>query len=248
MNMSQAPPSAPPPAAPPSTPAPAAAATRGPRRSVIGTAHRGLSSIMLLALVSSVGYMGYQVLHNRVAAQVYEERLVELNADYGKLAGQYNQAVTRTAVTELEVDGDAVYVTVRTADGEIDRQAVDVNPANDIYVDYVMKNGRLLIRRVFDSTRAPDDAGAIDSKLLNIDWNDPSISHGQAIYRKLSQGRWIVAVSGSGALTLAKVNPLDEVQLMKAPQISAFNPVEETAEEIEKIGPADVLGRFFGSE
>lgn len=203
---------------------------------------------MLLALFGGVSYMGYQVLRNRVAAQVYEERLVELNAEYGELAGQYNQAVTRTAVTELEVNEDEVCVTVRTADGQIDRQVVDVDPANDIYVDYVVKDGRLLIRRVFDSTRAPDDAGAVDSKLLNIDWNDPSVSHGQAIYRKLTTGRWIVAVSGSGALTLAKVNPTDEVQLMKAPKIGAFNPVAETAQEIEKIGPTDVLGRFFGGE
>lgn len=244
--MTQAPP---PPAqvSPPTTPPPTPR-RRGPRHSVVGTAHRGASTLVLLTLFGGAGYLGYQVLRNRVAAQVYEERLVELNAEYGELADQYNQAVTRTAVTELEVEDNAVYVTVRTADGQIDRQAVDVNPANDIYVDYVVKQGRLLIRRVFDSTRAPDQAGAIDSALLNIDWNDSSVSHGQAIYRKLTPGRWIVAVSGSGALTLAKVNPADEVELMKAPQVDAFDPVEETEKEIEKIGPTDVLGRFFGGE
>ena len=141
-----------------------------------------------------------------------------------------------------------MFVTVRTATGEVDRQPVDVDPTNDIYVDYVVKNGRLLIRRVFDSSRAPDDAGAVDSDLLQIDWNDPSVSHGQAIYRKLTPGRWIVAVSGTGALDLAKIKPSDEVELMKAPQIGAFDPVEDTDKEIEKIGPTDVLGHFFGGE
>jgi len=244
--MSQAPPPRDP--APQPAPRATAPAPRAPRRSVIGTAHRGISSLMLLALLGGVSYMGYKLMRNHVAAKVYEERLVELNAEYGDLARDYNQAVTRTAVTELEVHDNEVCVTVRTADGQIDRQVVDVDPANDIYVDYVVKDGRLLIRRVFDSTRAPDDAGAVDSDLLNIDWNDPSVSHGQAIYRKLTTGRWIVAVSGSGALTLAKVNPTDEVQLMKAPKVSEFSPVEATTQEIEKIGPTDVLGRFFGSQ
>ena len=210
--------------------------------------HRGVSSVMLLTLFGGVSYMGYQVLRNRVAAEVYEERLIETTEELNELSAQYNKAVTLTAVTELEVGAQDVFVNVRTADGMVERHAVEVDPANDIYVDYVVKNGRLLIRRVFDSTRAPDDAGAIDSKLIKLDWNDPAISHGQAIYRKLTPGRWIVAASGTGALTLAKVEADAEVELMPAPAIGAFKPVEETVKEIDKIGPSDVLGRFFGGE
>ncbi|MEE9405769.1 MAG: hypothetical protein V3V20_12830 [Algisphaera sp.] len=237
--------------APPPTPRPASnpAPNPGPRRSVVGSTVRGTRSVIMLAFIGGLTYMGYQLLRNRIAAEVYEERLIETTQELNQLAQQYNKAVTLTAVTELEVGENDLCVNVRTADGEVDRHPIsDINLANDIYIDYVVKDSRLLIRRVFDSTRAPDDARAIDSELLAIDWNDPAVSHGQAIYRKLSPGRWIVAASGSGALTLAKVETDVEVKLMPAPKVSAFSPVEETAKEIQSIGPTEVIGRLFGSD
>ena len=228
----------------PATPPPPSA----PRRSVIASTARGTRSVVVLAFFAGVSYLGYQLARSHVAARVYEQRLVETTEERNAIAQQYNKAITLTAVTELEVGEEDVCVNIRTADGGIERHEVDVDPANDIYVDYVVKNGRLLIRRVFDSTRAPDDAGAIDSDLLTLDWNDPSVSHGQAIYRKLTPGRWIVAASGSGALTLAKVESEVEVELTAAPEISAFEPVENTTRRVEAIGPTEVFGSFFGVE
>ncbi len=209
--------------------------------------HR-FTTLACLVLLAGAGVLGYQLLRNGVAADVYHDRLVELNDDHNQLIQQYNQAVTRTAVTELLVENGTVCVNVRTADGQLETHPIDANPAHPIYVDYVVKDSRLLIRRVFDSQSVPDDAGVINSALLKLDWTDPTIKHGQAIYRKLTDGRWIVTVSGDGSLALAKVEPDVEVELLPAPKIDDFDPVEATQEAIKQITPADVFGRFFGGE
>lgn len=218
-----------------------------PRPSISGAFNR-LTTLLSIVLLAGAGVLGYQVLRNGVAADVYHDRLVELNDDHNELIGQYNKAVTRTAVTELLIENGTVCVNVRTADGQLEAHPVDANPAHPIYVDYVVKDSRLLIRRVFDSKSVPDDAGVIDSALLNLDWTDPTLKHGQAIYRQLTDGRWIVTVSGDGSLALAKVEADVEVDLLTAPKIGEFDPVEATQEAIKQISPSDVLGRFLGGK
>ncbi|CAN0592477.1 unnamed protein product, partial [Laminaria digitata] len=186
---------------------------------MISTLYRRTSALLLAAVIGGAGLLGYQVARDRVAADVYLERYTELNDEHNELIDQYNQAVTRTAVTELVVADGTVSVNVRTADGQTEPHVVNADPAHPIYVDYVVKDGRLLIRRVFDSKSVPDDAGVIDSKLLKIDWNDPAVRHGQAIYRQLTDGRWIVTVSGDGSLALAKIEDDADVQLLSAPEV-----------------------------
>lgn len=216
------------------------------RPTVSGAFHR-LTTLASVVLLAGAGVLGYQLMRNGVAADVYHDRLVALNDDHNVLIEQYNQAVTRTAVTELLIENGTVCVNVRTADGQLETHPVDANPAHPIYVDYVVKDQRLLIRRVFDSKSVPDDAGVINSTLLNLDWTDPTVKHGQAIYRKLTDGRWIVTVSGDGSLSLSKVSQDTEVELLPAPTLREFDPVEATQEAIQQITPADVFGRFFGS-
>lgn len=216
-----------------------------PRPSISGVFHR-VTTLLSIVLLAGAGFLGYQVLRNGVAADVYHDRLVELNDDHHELIEQYNQAVTRTAVTELVVKDGTVCVNVRTADGQVDEHPVDADPAHEIYVDYVVKGNRLLIRRVFDSRSAPDDSGLIDSDLLDLDWSDPTLKHSQAISRRFTDGRWIVTVSGDGALALAKVDSDVTVDLLRAPKIEDFDPVEATQQEVKQITPADVFGRYFG--
>jgi hypothetical protein len=213
---------------------------------VLTTTARRLSALILLIFTGVAGLLGYQVMRDHVAADVYLERYSDLNQQHNELIEQYNQAVTRTAVTELQVADGKVEVVVRTADDRVERHAVPADPSHPIYVDFVIKNSRLLIRRVFDSKTVPDEAGVIDSQLLDIDWNDPGVRHGQAIYRQLSDGRWIVTVSGDGSLSLTKIDPTDQVELLAAPPVVEFDPVAETRREIDGIRPAEVLRRFFG--
>ncbi|MBB6430649.1 hypothetical protein [Algisphaera agarilytica] len=221
--------------------------TPTPKPSISSLFHR-LTTVLSVALLAGAGVLGYQVLRNGVAADVYHDRLVELNDQHNELIDQYNQAVTRTAVTELLVEDGQVCVVVRTADDrEPEVHPVAADPQHPIYVDYVVKDSRLLIRRVFDSKSVPDEAGVIDSALLDLDWNDPTIKHGQAIYRQLSDGRWIVTVSGDGSLALAKVEDDTEVELLPAPAVNDFDPIEATQEQIKQITPGDVFERYFGA-
>lgn len=216
-----------------------------PRPSISGAFHR-VTTLLSIVLLAGAGFLGYQVMRNGVAADVYHDRLVELNDEHHELIEQYNQAVTRTAVTELLVRDGTVCVIVRTADGRVDEHPVEADPAHEIYVDYVVKGNRLLIRRVFDSRSAPDDSGLIDSALLDLDWSDPTLKHGQAISRRFTDGRWIVTVSGDGALALAKVDSDVTVDLLPAPRIEDFDPVEATRKQVKQITPADVYRRYFG--
>ncbi|MEM8737585.1 MAG: hypothetical protein AAGG38_03795 [Planctomycetota bacterium] len=207
--------------------------------------HRLTTLLTLVFFLAAAGF-AYQVLRSGIAAEVYHDRLVELNEDHHQLIDHYNQAVTRTAVTELLVDDGSVSVNVRTADGKLESHPIDADPEHPLYVDYVVKDGRLLIRRVFDSRSVPDDAGVIDSKLLDLDWADPTVRHGQAIYRKLTDGRWIVTVSGDGSLALAKVDADTPVDLLPSPAVREFDPVEATQNRIKQITPADIFTRYFG--
>ena len=205
-------------------------------------------AVCLLFFIAAIAALGYRVARDHVAADVYLERYTELNDQHNTLIEQYNKAVTRTAVTELVIADGQVKVNVRTADNRVESHDVPADPANAIYVDYVVKDGRLLIRRVFDSKSVPDDAGVINSELLNIDWSDPQVRHGKAIYRELSDGRWIVTVSGDGSLALAQVQEDVEVQLLPAPEVREYDPVDETRRAVQQIRPGEVLRRLFGSE
>ena len=207
---------------------------------------RLLGLIVILALAAGAGTLGYRFLQSHFAADVYLEQLEELQQEHTQVLGEYNKAVTRTAVTELVVARPDVTVNVRTADGRVESHPVQANLDYPIYVDYVLVDGRLLIRRVFDSQTKPDDGTVIDSDLINIDWNDPAVKSGKAAYRQLSDGRWIITVSGDGSLSLGKVPDEVEVELIRAPEVSEFDPVAEAKAEINRIGPMEVFGRLFG--
>lgn len=209
---------------------------------------RKISLLVMLTLIAGAGTLGYQFLQSHFAADVYLERLEELQKDHTQLTGEYNKAVTRTAVTELVVAKPNLTVNVRTADGRVDPHPVQANLDYPIYVDYVLVDGRLLIRRVFDSQTKPDDGTVIDSDLINIDWNDPAVKNGQTVYRQLSDGRWIVTVSGDGALALGKVPAEAEVELIRAPEVGTFDPVAEAKATVNRIGPLEVFAKLFGRE
>ena len=69
---------------------------------------------------------------------------------------------------------------------------------------------------------------------------------GQAAYRQLSDGRWIITVSGDGALALGKVGDEVQVELIRAPEVSEFDPVAEAKADVDRIGPLEVVRRLFG--
>lgn len=199
-----------------------------------------LSVIALLAAT----LLGYQWAKASVAQEIYRDRLASLQADYQHLAKQYNQAITPRPVTELLVEDQKICVIVRKGDGELVRVPTPFNGwENDVYVDYVLADGRLLIRRVFEIKNGQDTSKPVqvDAELVEVQWGD-SVPFGKAIYRsKMEDGRWVVSVTGDGSLTLKRIAANEPVKLATQPKIQKFDPVDERADEaVDRISVGDV--------
>ncbi|MFK7790124.1 MAG: hypothetical protein AB8C95_11615 [Phycisphaeraceae bacterium] len=198
-------------------------------------------SIVALCIASVAGYQWAKA---NVAQDIYRDRLTSLQADYQDLAEQYNQAITPRPVTELFVEDGKVCVIVRKGDGELVRVPTPFNGwENDVYVDYVLADGRLLIRRVFEIKDGQDTSKPVqvDSDLVDVQWGE-AVPFGKAIYRsKMEDGRWVVSVTGDGSLTLKRVGDEVEVNLATQPRVEKFSPVDQRADEaVEQIGVGDV--------
>jgi hypothetical protein len=206
-----------------------------------------LLSIALLALAAAGGFAGYRLLESTLAAEVYRARLAELAADHEALRSVYNEAVRRTAVTELRVEDGKLSVVIRTAEGDLEVLPAPFDPESEIYVDYVVVDGRLWIRRVFDSGTPPEQGMVVDPRFAHVDWDAEVASHGKAAYRSLSEGSWVVDVSGDGSLTLARREGGEPPALSPPPPVREYEPVERAVDDaLAEIGPAEAL-RVIGA-
>lgn len=209
--------------------------------------YRALSIAIMSVLAVGAGYLGYRVLKSEIAASVYKERLTTLATDYEALRGRYNDAVRSTAVTELVVEGGKLSVEVRSRAGVLQTIATPFDPSREIFVDYAVVGGRLLIRRVFDASTPPDKGLVVDSALAAVDWERPETSHGKAVYRTLGEGRWVISVSGNGALALTKSTHDDPMPLSAVPEIKSYEQELAGAKtQIEAIGWSDVWRSLMG--
>ena len=186
---------------------------------------RHVLTLGLIAALGAASLVGWQFVRSQQRAEVYHERLVELKNDYEQLRHLYNEAVTRTAVTELIVHEGKLAVQVRTVEGVQKRVETPYDPAREIYVDYVVVDGRLWIRRVFDARTAPEEALVIDPLWGEVDWSSPAAAHGKAVYRRLEEGRWVVTVTGDGSLGLARCDGESDYTLTTPPPVRAFEPM-----------------------
>lgn len=227
---------------------------RGPSNvGISGLAHaalwRGVPAAAVLALIVISGLFGLGYARAQVEREVYRDRLLELTARYDRLVDRYNDAVRRTALTELIVGEDrSLAVGVRTAAGETERIETPYDASREIYVDYAILDGRVWIRRVFDDNTPPSRATLIDPELARIDWDAlGERSLGQAVYRSLEPGRWVIDVTGSGALGLRPAGPDESVSLGEAPQIRRFRSIEQEARAAaESVTWIDALSRLLG--
>ncbi len=199
-------------------------------------------SVVVLVIAALAGYQWAKA---SVAQAIYRDRLTRLQSDYRALAEQYNQAITPRPVTELLVEDGTVCVIVRKGDGELVRVPTTFNAWEDeLFVDYALVDGRLLIRRVFDEHTAArsDKAVVIDPDLVEVDWEDPAIPFGKAIYRsRMADGRWIISVTGDGSLGLKQISDDTSVTLATQPEVKKYEPVDERADEaVDRIGVLDV--------
>jgi hypothetical protein len=177
---------------------------------------------------------------------IYRDRLAGLSNEYESLRSMYNQAVRKTAVTELIVKDGKLSLAIRTIEG-VDR-LIDTpfDPAQEIYCDYVLLDGRLWIRRVYDGHTPPSQGLVIDDKLAQVDWNDPAARYGNVVYRSLSEGRWIVTVTGDGSLGLAKANGASATILSGPVPVRDFDQLKKQInEDISRMRVADVIKRIL---
>lgn len=199
-----------------------------------------MTSIGLLTCAGLAATFGYRLLRAEVVSEVYRDRLEALASDYAALQHTYNDVVRRTAVTELIVEHDRLDVRIRDAAGEIQRLETPFDPSGEIYVDYVILEGRLWIRRVFDADTPPSQGLIIDPEIACIDWKQPNASHGKAVYRALEPGRWVISVTGNGSLGLVAA-PDGETALVHTPPLHDFGEMERQIEaDTRGIGIADV--------
>ena len=192
------------------------------------------SILTALAVVGS-----FLWLRQEVTTRVYRDRLEVLSQEYASLADRYNEAVRQTAVTELEVTGDSLFVLIRTMDGALRRIPTPYDPSQEIYVDYVVGDSRIWIRRVFDSSTPPGRALVIDPLWETVDWKTGPVRYGKAVYRSLEPGIWSIQVSGNGALSLERVSESRAGQLQAAPPVLSY-------EEIQLALEADPGAVTFG--
>ncbi len=189
-------------------------------------------SLFLVVLVDVSAFAAFRLLEASLAAEVYRGRLAELSADYEALLGQYNEAVRRTAVTELLVEDGKLTVVIRTAEGELQSLAAPFDPSYEIYVDYVVHDGRLWIRRLFDENTPPGEGMVIDPRFVDVDWELAGTEgHGKAAYRSLGEGRWVVDVTGDGSLGLSRRELSERVRLSPPPPVRRYEPVEAAVGE-----------------
>jgi hypothetical protein len=210
------------------------------RADIISIMTQRLFAIVALAVVTAATWVGYQFVHTQKAADVYRQRLDQLSADYDQLRDTYNQAVRRTAVTELLVAGGKLSVVIRTAEGVLRTIPTDFDPRSEIYVDYIVLDGRLWIRRLFDNYTPPHSGLLIDPLLEELDWDSPRLGHGKAVYRRLGEGRWIITVTGDGSLGLARANT-KPAELQPPPLIREFQVIEPDAKPRTHLTPLDIL-------
>lgn len=197
------------------------------------------------AAIVLAAWTQYRLVESRIAAEVYRDRLLTLNDQYESLRHIYNQAVRRTAVTELVVENGHLAVVIRTMEGVNKRFATPFDPNDEIYVDYAVVDGRLWIRRVFDARTPPQHGLVIDPFKEHIKWADSQVAYGKAVYRQLTEGRWVVTVTGDGSLGLRPADPEQDTTLVSTPKVSDYPQIEkEISHSIDQIRVSDVIRRI----
>lgn len=198
--------------------------------------------ILLLGLGLLGARLGERLLRSDIEARVYRERLGTLERDYEVLRSEYETAIRRTAVTELVVEDGRLRVAIRDASGQVRTIDTPFDPSREIYVDFVILNGRLWIRRIFDAGTPPERGLLVDPGLEQVDWRADPEGYGKAAYRSLEEGRWVLTVTGDGSLGLARSEGDTPTELAPPPEIRRFEPVERTVEDtLAAIQPLEAV-------
>ncbi len=200
-----------------------------------------------IALIAGTTFgLAYRFLWSSAAVDIYRGRLDALQMRYDALEYNYSEAVRKTAVTELVVADGRLTVRVRDIRGVVREIPTDYDPSREIYVDYVVLDGRLWIRRVFDADTAPSQGLVIDPDADQVTWDLENAQVGKAVYRQLGEGRWVVSVTGNGSLGLTRAS--ENVELEGPPSVREYEAEAGEAGEVGSIGPMAVFKHLAGTD
>lgn len=207
----------------------------GKIRSVTGSIRSILAMVFWGILLCLLMVLGYQFFKMKMLVGHYKEGVAEITQKYqgvldeynkavekfNELKGRYNEVLARTVITELKVESNRCSVILKNSEGVLAEIPVEVNLRKEVFVDYIFFDNRLFIRRVFDSGTAPERAADILA-LQNvrgylpaaIDWSDPKFRYGKSIYRKLSDGTWMITVTGGGALDIDRKENIPHLEFI----------------------------------
>jgi hypothetical protein len=158
-----------------------------------------------LAALAGVGYVATQ---GPVYQASLQAQYTQLAQNYSQLEADYQRVLNRTAITALRVDKDSVALEKLRADGSTELIKTPFSPDRELYVDYVVHGGQIQLRRLFDSKTPPGAGFVVNEHLKDVDWSEaPAQMHGQSVYRQLDPGRWVIDITGNGALGLVKADP-----------------------------------------
>jgi hypothetical protein len=203
-----------------------------------------VETAIFVALLCAVAWVGYRLVMSKVEIDIYRDRLEDLSGEYESLRGMYNEAVAKTAVTELVVKDGRLSVAIRTIQGVERTIETPFDPKREIFCDYVVIDGRMWIRRVYDATTPPAQGLYIDNSLQEIDWSASTARYGTTVYRPIDEGRWVVTVTGDGSLGLGKVKDDAKVVLSGPPPVRDYDQIEkEITRSVSDVTIADIVKR-----
>ncbi|MGP1347875.1 MAG: hypothetical protein ACTS3F_14555 [Phycisphaerales bacterium] len=221
-----------------------------PRRHQWGfSTTRLVTALALMFLGIAACVLAFRLVRADVSAEAYKRQLTTLASSYNDLRSTYNNAVRRMAVTELLVEDDRLSVLIRAADGAVQKFDTPLDPNEEVFVDYVVIDNRLWIRRVFDSNTPPAQGLLIDPALADIDWNSDRANHGKTVYRSLDEGRWIIDITRDGSLGLRRADTAEPSRLVPPPELIEHEPIEHAVEEsLKNMTLSDVWKALFGRD
>ncbi len=196
--------------------------------------------------------LGYNFARSNIAADLYRDRLREAVRENEAMRQTFNEVVKKTVVTELTVDEDGSVCVVFVSSDNTERIVpTPFKMGAEVYVDFIVRDGRLFLRRVFDEHTKPREALFIDSDLQTVDWKSMGSPRGSATYAQLNEkGRWVVNVTGNGALELKKADDNAKREpLVAMPKVKDYDQIEkELNTKVDEISPGDVVKSLFGGK
>ncbi|GAB4549398.1 MAG: hypothetical protein Tsb0013_10620 [Phycisphaerales bacterium] len=212
------------------------------------TIHRTLLILALLLIAGVSVALGWRFVAADARLNAYKREFEQLSAEHDALREQYNNAVRETAITELHVNKGVLCVRVRTVEGVQRTIDTPFDPTGEVYIDYVIRDGRVWIRRIFDAKTPPAQAMVIDPDFTDVDWDDERSRVGKAVYRSLSEGRWVVTVTGDGSLGLAKASDAaGRADLVRAPEVRDYDEIEARVDrEVQQLTAGDIWRSLLG--